>query len=108
VCLTGTGAAAFDARIGTFVPLADAGFVRHNGFVVSCPSDLQVFDARTGRWLSHPSQSAQNPVLGERTVIATDPVRAVGYGIRGGQLAEQLLSQPAGGRHLPFARQGVL
>ncbi|HEX6813433.1 MAG TPA: hypothetical protein VF384_17575 [Planctomycetota bacterium] len=94
VWLTGTGAVAVEARTGTFVPLAGAGFVRHNGYVVSSPSDLHVFDWRTGRWLSHPSQSGQNPVLSERIVIATDSMRAVGYGIRGGQLAEQPLSEP--------------
>jgi hypothetical protein len=94
VWLTGTGAVAVEARTGTFVPLAGAGFVRHSGFVVTSPSDLHVFDARTGRWLSHPRQSGQSPVLGARTVIATDSVRAVGYGIRSGRLAEQPLSEP--------------
>jgi hypothetical protein len=94
IYLTPTGAVAFAARTGTFVPLAAAGLVRHNGFAASTATHLHVFDARTERWSSEPFQAGAGtgPIVGTRTVLGVEPGRALAYAVRGGRLVAQPLA----------------
>lgn len=98
---TASGALAFSARTGTFVPLAAAGatLAANGSSAVAAAWDqtaLHAFDARTDRWRSLPRTGTGAPIvqLWRTSLFAIDGNVAAGFGSQRGEWATTVLPGP--------------
>ena len=98
---TPTGAVAFNARTGNFVPLQRAGLA-FTGNPSSAPllaydnADLFAFDARNERWVATPRSGTGTPAIQiwRTAMLVLDGTDAFGFGAQAGSWSHQAMPEP--------------